>query len=122
MTITLEDVYRALGENVAKISAILDNLEKVEATLECVRVEQVELGLGLGRLTERCLIRGQTCMQRMQHQSDEVAKVRDNSQVIRVQQVKQETVVLTVLKVIGAGAVLTALGGGLYKLFSWLGG
>ena len=59
-------------------------------------------------------------MQRMQRQSDEVAKVRDNSQVIRVEQVKQETVALTVVKVVGGITALAAVAGVLYKIIVWV--
>jgi len=108
VSITLEDIFGAIGETKTELSLI--------------RQQVHEHGVALGQLSERCLLRGQTCMQRMQRQSDEVARVRDNSQVIRVEQVKQETVVLTVLKVVGGVATLAAFVGVLYKLATWIGG
>jgi len=108
VSITLEDIFGAIGET------------KTELTL--IRQQVHEHGVALGQLSERCLLRGQTCMQRMQRQSDEVAKVRDNSQVIRVEQVKQETAALVVIKVAGGVVALAAFAGGLYKFIHWIGG
>jgi hypothetical protein len=106
VTITLEDIYGAIGDT------------RTELTL--IRQQIQEHGNALGVIGERCLLRGQTCMQRMQRQSDEVARVRDNSQVIRVEQAKQETIVLTALKVVGGITGLVAIGAVLYKFITWL--